>query len=145
MVVLYARNWEGGQDPIEYVATQNLYRRQLSEPQRAYVAAKILTFWSDLAKERQRKAGKETNSNQYTTNKDSYNNDLQLPANLPEAAKNNKDIKTNKKDFNKGDARDQAAKIVNVSGRSVSDAKTVLDKGNEEKDPIDSATFSVIF
>jgi len=91
-------------DPLPYVLSQNLHRRHLTASQRASVAAEVKKIEAQRAKERQ------------GTRADLQDN---IPVNLPECSKT-------------GDARDIAAKQLNVSGRLVDMAETVADHGTPE-------------
>ena len=41
---VWAKTWDGNMDPVEYVMSQNLYRRHLTQAQRSLVAAKALEY-----------------------------------------------------------------------------------------------------
>lgn len=64
-IEVWARNWEGGMDPVDYVVSKNIHRRQLTPTQRANAAAKALDYYADRAKERQREAGGDRKSEEY--------------------------------------------------------------------------------
>lgn len=98
------RQYEGD-DPVAFVLSENLHRRHLNESQRAMVGARAKSIYEAEAKSRQRIGGAAGGSGKG-------------PANLPEAAK--------------GDARDKAARSVNVSGRTVQHAETVLRRAAPE-------------
>lgn len=87
-------------DPVAYAVSLNLHRRHLTTPQRAVVAARAENSYAAKAKERQ---------------KLSKGAGVKGPVNLPDL---------------KGDARDQVAELFKVSGKSVSDAKKVIDNGS---------------
>lgn len=89
-------------DPVAYVLSLNLHRRQLTPSQRAMVAARARDMYDKLAKERQ---------------KLSKGAGVKGPVNLPDL---------------KSDARDQAGKAVGVSGKSVDYATKVLAHGTPE-------------
>lgn len=111
-IEIWAREWEGGMDPVEYVVSKNIHRRQLSPGQRAAAAAKAMDYHVAEAKERQ---GKRTD----------------LKPNLCEPVHTSGDDKKR--------ASDEAGKLFNVSGRSVSSAKTILEHGtDEEKQALES-------
>ena len=119
---IYAVKWQGGMDPVEYVVSKNIHRRHLTPGQRALSAAKAIDYHAEKAKERQR-AGGGDHGNQYTGGK------VAVKETFPEAANPNQQ------------SRDEAGKLFNVSGRSVSDAKYVLEHGtNEEKKAVESGT-----
>lgn len=90
-----------GDDPFSYVVSQNLHRRQMSESQRAMVGARIKEM---IEKENPPdKGGRPTSSEK------------------PEA---------NRPQVRKPQARDQAAQMVNVGGRSVQRAAKVIEHGH---------------
>lgn len=90
-----------GDDPVGFVISLNLHRRHLDAGQRAMVATEVEAVLSKEAKKRQM-----VGANQYQS----------LPEKLPEGSK--------------GESRDQAGKLMGVSGRYVSDAKRI-----KEHDP----------
>lgn len=104
---LPVRHWDGDGSLVEFVMSLNFHRRMLKASQRAIIAAKALPLLEAEAKKRQEasraKPGQQVG---------------QAPVNLPAPAK--------------GDARDKAAKLANVSGKSVSDAKRVLNKAHRK-------------
>jgi ParB-like chromosome segregation protein Spo0J len=101
------RDDEPSFDPIAFVISRNLHRRHLTESQRAMVAAKLKKQLEGPAKERRKAKLKRGNEKPVT-------------ANLPEREKSN------------SESREQAAAMLNVSGRTVDHAATVLEKGSKE-------------
>jgi ParB-like chromosome segregation protein Spo0J len=101
-----------GADPVAFVASANLHRRHLNTSQRAMIGARIKDVYEEQAKERQRAAAAKTNA---TLGRGKPAPPAEtLPANLPEAS---------------GEARDQAAAVVNVSPRTLDAASDVLANG----------------
>lgn len=89
------RTWDGQGSLVAFVVSMNLHRRHLSSSQRAVIALDILPILEAAAKERQ------------TTHAEG---DVYLPAKSPEG---------------KSEARDDAGKLLNVSGRQVARAKAL--------------------
>ncbi len=99
---------DNGFDPIAFVLSVNLHRRHLNESQRATVAAKLKKMLEPEAKER-KSAGQKSGGRGRKKNS---------VANLP-PSKN-------------GKSRDQAAELLNVSGKSVDHASAVIEHGSPE-------------
>lgn len=108
---------DDGDDPIAYVLSANLHRRHLDESQRATVAAKLKELLEPEKHENKRKGGGDKKSQNARTAKKS---DV---ANLPQAMNSESRAPA---------ARDQAAAMLNVSGRSVDHASAVLKQGSPE-------------
>ena len=116
-----------GSSPAAYVVSLNLHRRHLDTGQRAMVGVKLLPLLEQEARTRQKiLAGTRPNA------------EMDLTANLPEGTKTTLDHTTDVKNDvvshgvailpdreNKGESRQKAAAAVNVSPRSISDAKAV--------------------
>ncbi len=101
-------------DALHFVKRENLDRNHYNESQRAMVGAKLKALFEAQAKERQR-AGAVTGG----CVKPIDNHIDKVQANLPEGS-------------DKGQSRDKAAEVVNVSGRSISDASKVIKHGAPE-------------
>lgn len=110
-------------DPVAYVMSENLYRRQLTTSQATMCAAradKLTGKLAEEAKKRQKEAGK-----QHGRGKE------KLPENLPEA-------------IDKGDTRDQLGAKFGVSGKNVEKGKKILKDGIPElAAAIDAGNLSV--
>lgn len=95
-----------GDDVLSFVLSENLKRRHLDQSQKSLVGAASREWYDRQAKERQKDHGKTAPGKGKT-----------LPANLPEV---------------NGDARDQAAKAVGVSGKLIDYATKVIKEGTPE-------------
>lgn len=102
-------NYEGT-DPYGYVVSHNLHRRHLGEGQRSMLGAQLKDILAAEAKERQRAGGRK--GGQAAGQVDEASGPQPSPRG-PQA-------------------RDQAARVVNVSGRSVQRAAKVLERGTKE-------------
>lgn len=91
-----------GADPLAFVLSRNLHRRHLTPTQKAALAVDLLPALEERARERQRAAGKLYGEN----------HPQELPAILPEA-------------LGPKEARQEAAALVGVGARYVSDAKAI--------------------
>jgi hypothetical protein len=101
-------------DPVAYVISANLHRRHLNESQRALVAARLQAMLKPAAKERQKAGGGDQKSPAAKSRRKS------VVVNLPQP--NGEQERT----------RDQAAAMLNVSGKTVDHATTVLQHGSQE-------------
>ena len=100
--------WDGSGDPALWVISKNLKRRHLDTSQRAMVAAKLLGYYSAEAKERHLERSRAGGMGG------------KGPANLPDPSDGPRD------------ARDDAARDLNVSARTVEHAATVIERGIPE-------------
>jgi len=128
-----AREWEGGMDPIDYVVSMNIKRRQLTPAARAMCAAKAMGWHSEQAKLRQVEAGKE-----HAANLKQFADD-RLHAPVHEAEESappvieTEVIEPERAPAFEQQAISQAGKQFHVSGRSVAAAKTILEHGTPEE------------
>lgn len=102
-----------GDSPTAYVVSVNLQRRHLSTSQRAAIAAEMLPLFEAEARKRQA-----TSTGGATP---------QLKENLPEAVQ----------------ARDEAGRLLDVSGRSVSEAKAIREAAPEVFERVKAGDISV--
>ena len=117
-IEVFARTWEGGMDPVEYVVSKNIHRRQLTPAQRATAAAKAIGYHADEAKKRQQAAGAANLQKHH----EESGHDIESLA--PEPVQ---ELKSH------GEATEQAGKLFDVSGRSVAGAKYIIDHGTEDE------------
>jgi protein gp37/ParB-like chromosome segregation protein Spo0J len=108
---IYAIEWEGGMDPVEYVVSKNIHRRHLTASQKGMAAAKALDFYSQEAKARKESTIPEKGQKGFQSN---------VSATLHEHNDN-------------GKAAEKAGKVFDVSPRTVHAAKIVLEHGTEEE------------
>lgn len=110
------REWDGTGSLVAFVCSLNLHRRHLTISQRAALGVEVEAELAKEAKERQRAGGGDKRSERAKASKES------VPANLPEPilAKDRT-----------GEARQEAAKVVGASARTISDAKSVKEKAPE--------------
>lgn len=108
--------WTGPGSPTEYVLSLNIHRRHLTPSQRSMIAADALPLLEAEARERKR-AGQARGAASTKAKAEG------LVAILPPSPPVEDDRRK---------ARDEAAKAVNVSPRSVQDAKVVVEAAKED-------------
>jgi len=104
-----------GKDPVAYVVSHNLHRRHLDASQRAMVAARIKPLFEAEAAQRLREGG--ARGGKASGSAPGKNKPVET---LPQASER------------RPPARDQAARLVNVSGRTVQKAQKVIEYGSKE-------------
>jgi phage N-6-adenine-methyltransferase len=109
----FAEFWERTDEAaLAYVLSRNLHRRHLTSSQRAVLALEVEPLFAEAARERQRRAAGQTNA------KLNRAHDETLTSRLTEA-------------LDRAEAREQAAKVANVSTGYVSYAKQVAQASPE--------------
>lgn len=117
-IIPLTREILGDLDPIAFVLSENLHRRHLTESQRAMVGAKAMALYEKDAKQRQREGGKRGGESAGRGRPKSEDPNRRVPANLPEPCR--------------GESREKAAEVVNVSPRTIQHASKVLENGTPE-------------
>lgn len=104
-----------GDSPTAYVVSANLQRRHLSTSQRAAIAAEVLPLFEAEARRRQLAALRQGDT-------------VPVVENLPQR---------------EGKARDEAGRLLDVSGRSVSEAKAIREAAPEVFERVKAGDLSV--
>src|SRR5262245_45894797 len=99
-----------GDDPIAYVVSANLHRRDLTTTQKAMCAGRARAMYDEQAKERKREAGGRGGKASGASRRGEAKDMAALPYPSPDA----------------GPSRDKTAKAFGVSGRTVDFATKVL-------------------
>lgn len=108
---VWAVEWEGGMDPVDYVAAKNSRRRHLTPSEKATAAAKAIEWYSKQAKERQREHGETA------------------PGRPKSLSAPGREVM----DDDKGKATEKVANLFDTSPKSVERAKFVRDHGTDEE------------
>jgi len=117
------RIWDGRGSLVEFVVSLNLHRRHLDKSQRAIIALAIEERLAEEAEERRRAAISRARSAQSTVETVEI-----FPPSQSERALLAAEIAARKEDAK---SREQAGKLVGVSGRYIQDAKFVRERAPE--------------
>lgn len=109
------RQYEGS-NPAQFIVSTNLHRRQLTTGQKAVVAMGLESYFTEEARKRMLSTLK-------------HGEEKPAPELIPERVRS--------------DARDQAAALVGISGKTVSDAKRVERESPERFEKIKDGTLTV--
>jgi len=114
------RIWDGRGSLVEFVVSLNLHRRHLDKSQRAIIALAIEEQLAEEAEARRRAAVAESNRRRAESRIDTVT-ESPCPELIPDKGGKSRD----------SEAREQAGRLVGVSGRYVQDAKFVRERAPE--------------
>ncbi len=119
------REWDGQGSLVEFVASVNLYRRHLSNSQKAMVSVNMLPFLEEEAKERERLAGR-LYGEKHPKKEEEGTQKFEYPL-----------------DKNANTSTAQAAKITGTNRQYVSDAKNIKQKSPEIAEKVTKGKISI--